>query len=119
MTSHWQQTASEMFEICYKLRNNFPVPSSCKDEQLYEFWYEMNYKWVVNDEIISSGRSVTCDDGLSYFMYRGAKTWEQHLIDQCCYYEDMMEAIEHEIWRRPWLKNKPFLEYVGGKRCNK
>ena len=119
MTSHWQQTASEMFDICYKLRNNFPVPASCKDEQLYEFWYEMNHKWIDNDDIIRSGKAGGYDDESHHYMYKGSKTWEDVLIEQCCYYEDTMDAIEYEISRRSWLKNKPWPEYVGGKRCNK
>jgi hypothetical protein len=108
-----------MFDICYKLRNNFPVPASCKDEQLYEFWYEMQFKWVDNDDIIRSGKAGNYDDENHHYMYRGAKTWEDVLIEQCCYYEETMEAIEYEISRRSWLKGKAWPEYVGGKRCNK
>ena len=110
MTSHWQQTASDMFETCYRMKHNFPVPASCSDEQLYEFWYEINYKWSVNDDLITSGRALNDDVFPS---------WEQMLIEQCCAYEDTMETIEYEIERRSWLKDKPWPMYVGGKRCNK
>jgi len=121
MTSQSVQTCTRMFDICYNLRNNFPSPISCKDEQLYEFWYEMKYKWSVNNQYIKSGKAQkyddeNCEDDNNKHML---KNWEETLIEQCCYYENMIDEIEYEINRRPWLKDKPFPPYEGGRRCIK
>lgn len=119
MTSQMQQTTARMFDICYNLRHNFPNPAACRDEQLYEFWYEMNYKWCVNNDLLTSGKVAFYDEDSHLTMPSGFKPMEETLIDQCCYYEDIMESIIHEINRRPWLRGKAWSEYVGGKRCNK
>ena len=104
MSSPREIAITNMFNVCYSQRNNFPEPASCTDEQLHEFLHTMNYKWSVNDGIISKGVDDSEDDS--------GKTMKT-LIEQCCYYEDMIDAIEFEIHRRKWLSTKSTPKYSG------
>jgi hypothetical protein len=103
MTSHWDDTLSDMFNTCWKMRNNIPTPNYCSDEQLFRLLNELNEKWCICDNYISSGYSDKIDDDVAldnpYFI-----SWTEHLINKCCYYEDMIDEIEYEISRRTWLK---------------
>jgi hypothetical protein len=97
MLTSWKQITSDMLDVCWKIRNNFPVPSSCSDEQLFEFLNEMHRKWNENDVQIRAGYYD------SEKLPSNIKTKYQILVDECCYYEDMIESIEYEISRRTWL----------------
>jgi len=105
MSNHWTVTCSEMYATCYKMRNNFPVPASCSDEQLTDFLKMMVHKWSVNDDLISSGKAAAIDDMIALDgRPEELKTWEETLVEQCCYYENMIEELEYEKSRRTWLK---------------
>ena len=89
-----------MLDVCWKIRNNFPAPSSCSDDQLYEFLNDMCRKWDENDRRIRE--SFYSSDALP----TNVISPYQLLVDECCYYEDKIESIEYEISRRTWLKSQ-------------
>jgi len=103
MTSHWDDTLRDMFDTCWKMRNNLPVPASCNDEQLFQLLDEMNDKWSMYDHYIQSGYSAKIDDEIA-LENAHFTPWTQQLIEKCCYYENIIDDIEYEISRRSWLK---------------
>jgi hypothetical protein len=98
MTSHWDQTLQTMYRTSLKMRTRFPAVGACKDEQLFELLKDTESKWLANDKLLRSGATMTGDD--TEFGY---KSWDSILVEQCCYYETLMDQIEYEISRRPWL----------------
>lgn len=98
MTSHWDQTLQTMYRTSLKMRARFPAVAACKDEQLFELLKDTENKWIANDKLLRSGATMKCDD--SEF---GDKSWDSILVEQCCYYETLMDQIDYEISRRPWL----------------
>ena len=88
----WSKVCSDMLDVCWKIRNNFPVPSSCNDDQLFDFHREMCKGWDQTDERIRNG---LYDDRLPTYRL---------LCEELSYYESKIEDIEYEISRRTWLR---------------
>lgn len=79
-----------MFEICWDRRSEFPEPSSCRDYQLYDFYDEMQWQWAVYNDTMKREDDMTSDE-------------RRVILDKLYYYEGMIEMIEYEFERRPWL----------------
>lgn len=99
MASHWDQTLQTMYKTSLRMRTRFPVVGACKDEQLFELLKDTESKWLANDKLLRSGVTMTCEDS----EFSSAKSWDSILVEQCCYYETLMDQINYEISRRPWL----------------
>lgn len=87
--SQWDSVLSNMFQICWDRRSKFPVPSSCRDYQLYEFYDEMQWYWNLYDNIMKRD-DMDADE-------------RRIILEKLYYYETMIEDIEYEFERRPWL----------------
>lgn len=98
MASHWDQTLQTMYKTSLKMRTRFPALTACKDEQLFELREELENKWIANDKLLQSYVTMTYDDNEF-----STKSWDAILVEQCCYYETMLDQIDGEISRRPWL----------------
>ena len=103
MSSQWDTTLARMFQTCWDRRGLLPNPSSCRDDQLFNLYDDMQYQWSVYDKIMRSdfpGKPVD-EDG---HIFHGLDAGEERIIlGKLCYFEDMIENIENEIKRRPWL----------------
>ena len=98
MTSHWDHALQTMYRTSLKMRTRFPAVSACKDEQLFELLKDTESKWLANDKLLRSGATLVCDHNEF-----STKSWDSILVEQCCYYETLIDQIEYEISRRPWL----------------
>ena len=92
MTSIWDQSLTNMFEICWNRRGQFPYPSSCRDYQLCDFYDEMCWQWSVYNDLMKRRDDMDFDD-------------ERVITEKLCYFEKMIEEIEYEFERRPWLNH--------------
>jgi hypothetical protein len=91
MTSQWDKAITNMFEICWAHRGQLPIPSSCRDYQLYDLYDEMCWQWSMYDDLMKRRDDMDFDE-------------ERVILEKLVYYENMIEEIEYEFERRPWLK---------------
>jgi hypothetical protein len=92
MSSEYDRINSRLFEICWKRRGQFPVPSSCRDYQLYDFYDEMCWQWNHYNNLLEKKREYMDNDE------------ERVILDKLEHYDSLICDIEYEFKRRPWLK---------------